>query len=164
MPDATRRTGVAELYWRGIGEAVGASDDLLAQMQSDFWDEYCGVANEELLEYLRGLRETVGLAILSNSGDGAREEEERRFGFSDLFDPICYSHEIGVTKPDRDAFRIALTHMDASPNDVLFIDNVGENTDAAAELGVRAHLHVDTKTTIRAIELFLDESDVDYLR
>ncbi|MFI7587649.1 hypothetical protein ACIB24_11295 [Spongisporangium articulatum] len=29
-----------------------------------------------------GVRRTVPVAILSNSADGAREEEERRYGFS----------------------------------------------------------------------------------
>jgi putative hydrolase of the HAD superfamily len=152
LPDATRQTGVAEAYWRGVGRALDASADQLTAMRADFWDEYCGVADDELLSYLSGLRGTVGLAILSNSGDGAREEEERRYGFSALFDPICYSHEIGVTKPDAEAFLIALERMGARPDSVLFIDDVAENVAAAQRLGMRAHLHVETGSTIQALE------------
>lgn len=152
LPDVTRRTGVAEAYWQGIADAVGASVEQLRLMRENFWDDYCGVANDELITYLAELRGRVGLAILSNSGDGAREEEERRFRFSELFDPICYSHEIGVTKPEAAAFRIALDEMDASPGDVLFIDDVQENVSAARGLGLQAHLHVDTETTVSAIE------------
>lgn len=151
LPDAAHQTGVAETYWRGFGEAVGASAELLAAMRADSWDEYCGVANEELIAFLSTLRGLVGLAILSNSGDGAREEEERRFRFSELFDPICYSHEIGFTKPDPAAFEIALGQMGTQPSSVLFIDDVAANVAAAQELGIRAHLHVDTETTIEVI-------------
>lgn len=102
--------------------------------------------------FLSTLRGRVGLAILSNSGDGAREEEERRYRFSELFDPICYSHEIGVTKPNPLAFEIALGQMSTQPSNVFFIDDVTENIAAAQELGMRAHLHVDTKSTIDAIQ------------
>jgi putative hydrolase of the HAD superfamily len=151
LPDATRRTGVAEAYWHGVGAAVGASPEQLASMRADFWDEYCGVADEQLLSYLSGLRGRVGLALLSNSGDGAREEEERRYGFSRLFDPICYSHELGVSKPDPDAFRLALERMDAQAASVFFVDDVGENVAAARAIGMRAHLHVETRSTIAAI-------------
>ncbi|WP_374010375.1 HAD family hydrolase [Leifsonia sp. LS-T14] len=151
LPDAARNKAVADAYWRGIGGALGASPEQLASMRCDFWDDYCGVANDELLAFLGRLQGQVGLAILSNSGDGAREEEERRYGFSRVFDPICYSHEIGVTKPDAGAFHIALDQMGAQPSGVLFIDDVADNVAAARRLGMRAHLHVDNATTIAAV-------------
>lgn len=156
LPDITRRTGVADEYWRRLGAALGASAPQLAALRADFWDDYCGVANEDLLLHLTTLRGRVGLAILSNSGDGAREEEERRYGFSTLFDPICYSHEIGVTKPDPAAFDTAVRLMGAEPHSVLFIDDVTDNVAAARQSGLRAHLHLDTAGTIDAIDRFLD--------
>ncbi|MGH1548000.1 HAD-IA family hydrolase [Leifsonia poae] len=155
LPDATRRTGVAELYWSRVGQALGASPDQLASMRADFWDDYCGVLNQELVASLARLRATVGLAVLSNSGDGAREEEERRYRFSELFDPICYSHEIGATKPGRAAFEVALDRMDAAPGSVLFIDDVPQNVEGARAVGIRSHLHSDNATTLEAIGRFL---------
>jgi len=151
LPDLSRETGVEREYWQAFGEAVGASPEETAAMRSDFWDAYCGVANVQLLELLRTLRGRVGLAILSNSADGAREEEERRYGFASTFDPICYSHEIGVSKPEPAAFAVVLGEMGTEPGRVLFIDNWPANIDAARALGFRAHLHVDNTTTITAI-------------
>ena len=151
LPDIRTSSGFADRFWVGYCSALGATPTLMAELRADFWDEYCGTANEELLQVLRALRGTVGLAILSNSGDGAREEEERRFGFAELFDPICYSHEIGVEKPDDRAFEVALARMGAAPGEVLFIDNVLRNIEAARRLGLRAHLHIDTDTTIAAL-------------
>lgn len=151
LPDAGTRSGVEEEFWRVWGSAIGARPEQLQVMRADFWDAYCGSADTELLGFAGSLVGRVGLAILSNSADGARQEEERRYGFSAIFDPICYSHEIGVNKPDPRAFRIALQAMGARADDVLFVDNRPENTDAAQRLGMRAILHSDTRATIAKI-------------
>lgn len=155
LPDTTLQTGVADEYWRKFGAALGVDDAEVSTMRGQLWDAYCGQANVELLEHARSLRGRAGLAILSNSGDGAREEEERRFGLSSIFDPICYSHEQGVAKPDSGAYLTALTRMGASAEDVLFIDDNEGPMRGAEVCGIRAVLHRDNAATIAAIERFL---------
>lgn len=157
LPDTTVRSGVAAAYWRIFGAALGIDDAEVATMRAQLWDAYCGEANTELLEHARTLKGRAGLAILSNSADGAREEEERRFGLSTIFDPICYSHEQGVAKPDPGAYLAALTRMRASAADVLFIDDNEGPMRGAENCGIRAVLHRDNATTIAAIEAFLTE-------
>jgi len=151
LPDASTRSDVEAAYWQGFGAAIGADAETLAEIRADFWDAYCGTANEAVLAAARSLVGRVGLAILSNSGDGARREEERRYSFSSLFDPICYSHEIGVSKPDPRAFEIALTAMGAEPAEVLFLDDIPANVAAARKLGIRAHHHEDDEGTLAVI-------------
>jgi len=159
LPDATRTAGVADRYWREVAGALGADDEERAAMIAEFWDAYCGRRNDRLLDYLATLHGTVGLAILSNSGDGAREEEERRYGLSRLFDPILYSHEIGVTKPDDPAFHLTLKALGAPPSEVLFVDDALRNVEAARRLGIRAHHYVDAGSAIRSIEQALASGD-----
>jgi len=155
LPDTTVQTGVEDEYWRRFGAAVEIGDVEVAAMRAQLWDAYCGEANVELLEHARSLHGRARLAILSNSGDGAREEEERRFGFSSIFDPICYSHEQGVAKPDPGAYLAALERMGASAGDVLFIDDNEGPLRGAHECGIRGILHRDNGTTISEIERFL---------
>lgn len=152
LPDTGSRTGVEEEFWMRYAAALGAPSHVIDPMREDFWNEYCGQANEELLVVLASLRNSVGLAILSNSGDGAREQEERRFGFSAVFNPICYSHEMGLSKPDPRAFRRVLQLMEAEPGEVLFIDNASEHVESAERLGLRTHLHVSNESTLTAIQ------------
>jgi len=152
LPDTGTRSGVAEEWWAGLGAAVGADADLLARMRADLWDRYCGEANAELVAWVRARIGQVGLAVLSNSGDGAREEEERRFGYSRIFDPICYSHEIGCSKPDPAAYLAALRAMDARPDQVLFVDNAPRAVAGARACGIDSVLHVDNATTIAALD------------
>lgn len=152
LPDAGVRAGVEDEWWRGLSAAVGADPDLLSRMRDDYWDAYCGRPNTELISFAGSLAGRAGLAILSNSGDGAREQEERRFGFSRIFDPICYSHEIGYSKPDPAAYLAALTAMAARPGEVLFVDNAERAVTGARACGIRSVLHVDNATTITAVQ------------
>ena len=151
LPDAGIRSGVEEEYWCRFGAAIGADARTLSAIRADFWNAYCGTGNEALLTEARRLVGRIGLAILSNSGDGARREEERRYGFAAVFDPICYSHEIGVTKPDPRAFEIALAAMAAPAGRVLFIDDLPANVEAARALGMQAHRHTDDESTLAVI-------------
>ncbi|MFF1538529.1 HAD family hydrolase [Microbacterium sp. NPDC058269] len=155
LPAIDVTVGTEPAFWAAVGAALELDDEQCAAMRADFWDAYCGTGNIELIDYARTLSSRAGTAILSNSADGAREEEERRFGFSEVFDPICYSHEQGVNKPDPEAYRRALQRMGAEPDDVLFIDDHQVSVDGAEAVGIRAVRHLDNATTIAAIEEFL---------
>lgn len=155
LPRIDITCGRAEEFWSGIAAALDLDSPRSEEIRADFWDEYCGTGNTELIEYARSLSGRARTAILSNSADGAREEEERRFGLSEIFDPICYSHEQGVNKPDPRAYRRALQRLDAAPEHVLFIDDHTESIAGAAAVGIRGILHRDNAETISAIECFL---------
>jgi len=155
LPRVDVESGGESEYWRRLAEALGFDVATRNDIQAEFWNAYCGVANEELLAFARALPAHVGRAALSNSMDGAREQEERRFGLSCVVDPICYSHEIGALKPQPAAYAAALARMGANAADVLFIDDHQLALDGAEAAGIRSVLHTDNATTIAAIEVFL---------
>lgn len=155
LPPIDVTTGRGDEFWTVLTRTLGLDAEAAAAMRADFWDAYCGTANTELLDYARSLQGRAGVAILSNSADGAREEEERRYHLSEIFRPICYSHELGVNKPDPQAYRLTLQHLDAQPEDVFFVDDHAIALAGAAEVGIRGILHRDNAETIDAIETFL---------
>ena len=69
--------------------ALGLDDAAADELVSDLWDWYCGELDDELMTYIRSLHGRVRLAILSNSGPGARQVEQDRYDFAALFDPIA---------------------------------------------------------------------------
>ena len=123
------------------------ADELIA----DIWDWYCGELDEQLVAYVRGLRPRVKTGIVSNSADGARREETRRYDFPDLVDDIIYSHEVGLAKPDPAIYELACKRLGVKPAEAAFVDDVPANIDGAADVGLHAVLHESTPTTIRAI-------------
>lgn len=118
----------------------------------DLWDWYCGELDEALVHYVRTLRPRLRTAILSNSSDGARREEQCRYGFADLVDDIVYSHEVGLAKPDPAIFALVCQRLGVEPGEVVFVDDVAANVRAAADSGMQAVLHEQTQDTIAAVE------------
>lgn len=121
----------------------------------DFWDVYCGDPNPELAAYLAGLRPRYQTALLSNSFVGARREEEERFHFSALADPIIYSHEEGVAKPDPRIYALTCERLGCAPNEIIFLDDAESNVTAAREFGIHAILFRDNARAIAGIEALL---------
>ncbi len=140
----------------GLVRAFDLTPEQAAGWMSDLWDWYCGSSNEVVRDYARSLRPGLVTAILSNSFDGARREEERRLHFADDFDPIVYSHEAGMAKPDPKVFLFTLDAIGCAPTEAAFVDDRMENVEAAAALGIRAVHHVDTFSTLAALDRLLD--------
>ncbi len=135
--------------------ALGLPDGLRAQFAADLWDWYCGELDSGLVAYAAGLRPRVRTGILSNSGDGARREEQARYGFEQLFDVIIYSHEAGVAKPDPRAFLLLCDELGVRPDELAFLDDVPGHIDAACALGIHGIVHVAATDSIAAIESLL---------
>ena len=62
----------------------------------------------------------------------------RKMGYYDLFNPVLLSYEIGVEKPNPEAFKILLRRLNLSASFVIFIDDKIENVEAARKLGIDA--------------------------
>ncbi len=62
----------------------------------------------------------------------------RRMGYYDLFQPALLSYEIGVEKPNPEAFQILIKTLHLPATDILFIDDKIENVDAAKQQGIDA--------------------------
>ena len=159
LPDISRRSNLETEYWTRTGRALDMEPAEAEAMRAEMWNEYCGRLNVELFDYATELRSSAGVAILSNSVDGARNEEERRFGFSAVFDPILYSHETGLLKPEPEAYENALERIGVDASDVFFIDDHEICAEGARAVGMNAIVHRDNPTTIAAIEEFLRRAD-----
>ena len=120
-----------------------------------FWDIYMGNPNDELIAYFRALRPRYRTAILSNSFVGAREHEEERYGFTSMVELAIYSHEEGIHKPDPRIFAIAAERLGIPPAEIVFLDDLPANVDAARACGLQAVLFTSTPQAIADIEALL---------
>ncbi|HZC42415.1 MAG TPA: HAD family phosphatase [Streptosporangiaceae bacterium] len=119
---------------------------------ADAWTEYLGTLNQELAVYFSGLRPAYRTGIISNSSVGAREREQARYGFEQMTDVIIYSHEAGIAKPDPRIYALACQQLQVRPEEMVFLDDVQANVDAAVGAGIRAVLFTGTDQAIADIE------------
>ena len=98
-------------------------------------------------ETLASLRQRYRIACLSNSNELHWQRFQR---FEGIFDIALSSHELGVLKPEADAFTRALEICDVAPGAVLFFDDSRSNVASAAALGIRA-FHVEGFDDLRRV-------------
>lgn len=111
--------------------------------------------NSDLLHYVSSLRPAFRVALLSNSFAGARERDERAYGFSSHVDEVIYSHEEGLKKPDADFYLLACQRLEVEPPEVLFVDDREPCVAAARDLGMTAIRFTTEEQTMAAIESVL---------
>jgi putative hydrolase of the HAD superfamily len=136
--------------------ALDLDDDQVDELVEDYWRWYVGTLDRPLLDWFAAQRGRRRTGILSNSGPGARERE-RCHGFELVTDDIVYSHEVGVAKPDPEAYVLTARRLEVEPHEVLFLDDLEANVVAARAAGWHAVLHVDTATSIAEMERIIDE-------
>lgn len=91
---------------------------------------------------LRALQNTtITLAMLSDTSE-MFADARRKWLFSEYFDHIFLSFEIGYRKPDARAFQAVLDYYHVTPAEVFFIDDNTENITAAQQLGMQT-LHFE---------------------
>ena len=57
----------------------------------------------------------------------------------DLFEKAYFSQEIHMRKPDKEIYKYVLDNSKLLPNETLFIDDVFENIEASAQLGIQSY-------------------------
>lgn len=135
----------AEEYWRLIGAGLGIEIDWRVALAADN-DSWEGV-HEDMVDCARELHAArVPIALLSNEPKELTALTRARRGWLSLFDPVVFSSEVGVAKPDLAIFDLALERMRAvvgeelQPGEVLFTDDSLVNIEAAKESGFVTHL------------------------
>jgi putative hydrolase of the HAD superfamily len=92
--------------------------------------------------------------VLSNSWGN---HDYPRQDFTDLFDAVVISGEVGMRKPEPRIFRHAVSLLGVSPAECVFIDDVQANVEAAIACGMTGLRHTDPASTVTALtQLFPD--------
>ncbi len=114
----------------------------------------------EIVDYLILLRSRYKLYLLSNTNElhvqRFSEIFEKCYGYSifRLFEKCYFSHEIGFRKPNPEAFIAVLKDASLDPGKTLFVDDLKNNTDTAASLGMMT-LHIEAGTLLERLPDYL---------
>lgn len=108
-----------------------------AQNYSDALKASVG-ADPEMFELVYELKDQqIRVGLLSNIND-RYVKLIRDFGFYQPFDPCLLSCEIGLEKPNKEAYEALLKALFLPPETIVFIDDKIENVSAAIDMGFDA--------------------------
>jgi glucose-1-phosphatase len=93
------------------------------------------------LQLIRMLKPSYRLGLLSNTNEWHYEHVIKRYDVYPLFDAVTVSFEVGAMKPAEKIYRDALTKLDVRPDNCIYIDDLQENLDGAAQLGIHGILY-----------------------
>lgn len=165
---STDPTQILALY-SGIGRKFGTGEitptqvvDLLnsrfdaAHSSEEFSQAFCAglMRDDEALAYAVSLQVDGELMVGAISNTNAVHVAWLDAHVPELneFELVIMSNEVGMLKPDPEIFALALEILDAQPAQVLYIDDLAENVEAARQLGMSAILHHDWTETRAQIE------------
>lgn len=107
------------------------------------WNQLLLGIPDEKKQRLVELKKEYRLFLLSNTNDMHWQKCVKDFfpyhnlGVNDYFEDIYLSYKLQLTKPDRQIFETVLRHSQLQAAETLFIDDVKENCESAAQLGIQ---------------------------
>ena len=117
-----------------------------------------------MVNALKKIKKKYQVACITNNvktgtGPGMASDSKRAQGVSavmELFDLVVESSKVGVRKPDPKIYQFTCESIGVSPDECLFLDDLGINLKPAKALGMRTIKVVDPETAIAELEGHLD--------
>jgi putative hydrolase of the HAD superfamily len=89
-------------------------------------------------ELVRSIRALTRVGCLSNTNRLHADRHWSELGMADLFDDQFLSYEMGLVKPDRDAFEYVIDALGCPAERILFLDDNQINVEGARSAGLRS--------------------------
>lgn len=122
----------------------------------DAWNSMLLDLPKQRIQLLKKLKKNYSIFLLSNTNTIHIAKIKKNLGeekyneFYNLFDQVYYSHEIGIRKPDPEAFMVILGEHQLYANQFLFIDDSPQHISGAKKLGILTH-HLKNKQELTTL-------------
>lgn len=143
-----------EEHWEEVRKKLGLSEEEFTQVPLEFWGG--DRLDEELVNYLRGLRPLYKTALLSNAWDDLRQMIEEVWDCADAFDRMVISAEVGLVKPGPRIYEKVVSDLNVKPAEAVFVDDFPENVAGAKAVGLEAIQFISPEQTLRDLGRMLD--------
>jgi len=152
MPISTQaEIGLASraAVWAEVARRFSLSSTDATALEEDYFSG--SEWNVRLIDYARSLRGRYKMGIITNAWPDARAAVKNWVN-AEVFDVLIFSAEVGLAKPDRRIYELALDRLHVNPAEAVFVDDMQGNVEAAQAIGMVGIRYVSTEETIEAIE------------
>jgi len=120
-------------YWDKVKNNYGLN---VGDSRVGYFNDWQGLRpNYHIIELVHGLKSSgFKIGLISNIIKPVREIIKRD-GYYDIFDEVILSCEVGLLKPQKEIYQLALHRIDAVAQESIFIDDKQPNLDTAKSMG-----------------------------
>lgn len=107
----------------------------------NLWHTSENLPKSSVLSFVQSLREKGHTCCLASNQEKERAQYIReQMGFSQLFDHLFFSCDLGTIKPEREYYDLITKHLACDPADVVFWDDTERHVQGARHAGWNAYL------------------------
>jgi epoxide hydrolase-like predicted phosphatase len=140
-------------HWAAVGAKLGVPPEEVDAVYAEF---FAGdILDRELIDFIRSLRQDTKTGLISNAWPDMRDYIEKN-RFSDAFDDMVISSEVGLLKPDPRIFELALKRLGVSAAEAALVDDTVANVEAAKAMGMYGIRFTDTAETQQQVAALMD--------
>jgi len=96
-----------------------------------------------VVEIIEELKKKGHRVVCATNTEDAHFKQHRTSGQYDIFDAVYASLQLKEVKPEPAFFAKILASEQVDPEEVIFVDDLSENCEAAATLGINAVVYAD---------------------
>jgi putative hydrolase of the HAD superfamily len=131
-----------DVFWQRVYEKTGK---VYPDNKNSIWKD--GLVREPwpaVIEYAESLRSKgIRTAVLSNSIEYIESMPWFPSAYEG-FEPIIFSHQVGLAKPDLSIYELMLQKLGLRGDECIFIDDIDKNLPPAGQLGMKTILSSKT--------------------
>jgi FMN phosphatase YigB (HAD superfamily) len=121
-------------HWESICKALHLPFEEIPALREGFFGG--DRIDSNLLEAINSLRTRYRIGLLSNAWSEIRKYIENDWDIANVFDDMIISAEVGLAKPDRRIYQLAVDRLGVLPEQAVFIDDVLGNVEGARLAGL----------------------------
>ncbi len=113
--------------------------------------------NQKMIDLIKRLKKTNKTGLVTDNKKDRMDAAKKEFAFSDLFDVIMVSAEVGSKKTKEEIFRKTVSELCVKYDECVFIDNQESNLVVPKKIGMNTvffnHKDNDIKKLVKELKL-----------
>lgn len=111
--------------------------------------------NSSMISVLEQLKTPgIRLVLLSNTCISHIRFIQEKWKFLDLFDHLVLSFKVGAVKPEEAIYRAALEHIEAAPQETLYVDDIPAYVEAGRGYGLQGEVFTTTSRFVDSLKRY----------
>lgn len=151
--ELSNKVNLGTISWKEFVETVASKTGKQAEEVHELYKSER--IDPRMVSYVAGLHKSYKTALLTNAHYQFLEPVIKEARLDHVFDVVVLSSRVGIIKPNPRIFDYTLDKLGVASDEVVFIDDIMRNVEAAREQGIKSLLYTDFDSMKRELKSLL---------